>query len=234
MPFIQCRRSSPVRYDLVNSGKNSLIRSGSNNPEYTFDAPLSFNVPNSGLEFAVTTSTIGNYNSNSGFNYEVSGQRKGNTNFLLLKLITSSSGWNSIQISWFASARTDFAVGNIQYPLAQWSKVSADSYTLSHQLSKALPSGNYKVAAFISGFSTSARQFQLSVNQKNYNQNTRILSITIFSNAVPQPVSVTISYIVYPEVHNILEISYEVRPQGDSGAYQISGPVSFGNSIEYN
>jgi len=149
-------------------------------------------------------------------------------------LIASSSGWSSIQVSWFASAREDFAVGNVQYPVAQWAKGSADSYTLTQQISKYLPSANYKVAAFISGFSTSAKQFQISINQKNYDQNSRKLTVVFYSNAVPQPAAITISYIIYPEVHSVFELSYEVRPLGDTGAYQISGPVSFGSVIQYN
>jgi hypothetical protein len=35
-----------------NIGKNNFIRSGSSNPQYTFDAPISFNIPSSGLELA--------------------------------------------------------------------------------------------------------------------------------------------------------------------------------------
>ena len=121
-----------------------------------------------------------------------------------MTLIASSSGWSSIQVSWFASARSDFSVGNVQYPLAQWTKGSADTYTLTQQISKSLPSVNYKVAVFISGFSTSAKQFQININQKNFDQKTNKLTIVFYSNAVPQTASITISYIIYPETHSAL------------------------------
>ena len=104
-------------------------------------------------------------------------------------------------MSWFASARTDFAVGNVQFPLAQWVKGSADTYTLTHQIAKTLPSGNYLVAAFISGFSTTSKEFQINVNQKTFSQSTKNLSVIILSRATPQPASITLSFIIYPETH---------------------------------
>jgi len=53
LSFFSCRRSPPIRYFDFNLGKNSLIRSNSGS-QYTFEAPISFSVPNSGFEFAVS------------------------------------------------------------------------------------------------------------------------------------------------------------------------------------
>lgn len=152
-------------------------------------------------------------------------------------IVNSQNSWSSIQVSWFASSRDDFAVANIQYPVNTWVRgSSADSYELIQAIPKTLPEGKYQVAAFISGFSTSDNQFKISIDRRSYDSWSRKLTISFFCGANPQPNTITVSYIIYPENHAIFEISYEVSPKGESGAYQISGPVNFGtnNIIEYN
>lgn len=79
---------------------------------------------------------------------------------------------------------------------------------------KQLPQGSYKVAAFISGFSTSATQFKISINQRSYDAWNRKVTITFFCGANPQPNTFTVAYIVYPEEHAQFEISYELAPKG--------------------
>jgi hypothetical protein len=39
--------------------------------------------------------------------------------------------------------------------------------------------------------------------------------------------TVTFSYIIYPETQPVLDIVYDLTPKGDVGSYQISGPVNF-------
>lgn len=62
------------------------------NPEYSYEAPINFPIPSSGLEIAVTTGTIGDYNPlpNYGYNYYIEAGRKGNTNSILYKLIMNN------------------------------------------------------------------------------------------------------------------------------------------------
>lgn len=95
-------------------------------------------------------------------------------------------------------------------------------------MQKYLPKTNYKVAAFISGFSTTDSQFKLAINKRLFNYDTREIVIGVYSSADPAILTFTLSYIVYPEVHAVLDISYSLESQGEIGSYQVSGPVSFG------
>ena len=134
------------------------------------------------------------------------------------------------------SAREDFAVGNYQFPINQWIQgSSSDVYDLVLPIGKSLANVDYSIAAFISGFSTTSTQFQISINKKSFDIWNRKLTITVFCGAYPRPASLTISYIIYPSAHPALEISFG-SPSGENGAYQISGPTSFPTSynIEYN
>jgi len=151
-------------------------------------------------------------------------------------LIAPSDGWTSIQVSYLVSSRDDFAVGNYQFPINTWGRTNNnDIYDLTYNINKALPSDDYSVAAFISGFSTTDNQFQISINQRSYNQRSRTLTFSLFCSASPRPSSITISYVIYPKNHQTLDIFYG-SPMADMGSYQISGPTSFptSNIIEYN
>lgn len=186
--------------------------------------------------FILAVSSIGDYNpSYAGFSYQLNGGRKGNTNFVQFTLIANTDGWSSMQVSWLASARDDFAVGNVQYPVNQWTRgSSANTYQLTQLINRNLADANYKVAVFISGFSTNDRQLRINLNNKSYDKINRRLSIAFYCGANPQPIAITFSYVIYPDAHSVFEISYETIPQGDSGAYQLTGPVNFGANIEYN
>jgi len=65
------------------------------------------------------------------------------------------------------------------------------------------------------------------VNQKSYDADTKRVNVTFYSSANPSVLTVTITYVVYPEIHAVLDFSYSLTPKGDTGSYQISGPVNF-------
>ena len=194
-------------------GKNSFM-GGRGGPEYNYEFPIAFTTGGSGFEIATSifyiyylaAATIGDYDpSDSGFSFQVNGQRKGNSNYAVFTLIAPGSGWTSIQISFLISARDDFAVGNYQFAVNQWIQGrSTDTYDLVYPIQKSLPSGDYSIAAFISGFSTTSTQFQISINQRSFDQWNKKLTLTIYCGAYPRPASITISYIIYPSSHPLL------------------------------
>lgn len=72
-------------------------------------------IPNTGIDIAVTTSTIGDYNplQDYGYNYFIEAGRKGKSNAIVYKLIMNNDdSWTSIQLSYLVSGRTDMALGN--------------------------------------------------------------------------------------------------------------------------
>lgn len=209
------------------------------NPEYTFEAPINFMVPSWGMDIAVTTSTIGDYNPlpNYGYNYYIEASRKGTSNNIAYKLIMNNDqSWSSIQLSYLACGRNDVAVGNFEAPLDTWGPATSNVYNIDKKITRALPKANYNVAAFISGFSTVDSQFSLVINKKAYDNNKKTLGISFYCSAKPAVLTITITYVIYPESHPVLDFSYNIKPQGDSGAYQLSGPVNFqpNKGIEYN
>lgn len=135
--------------------------------------------------------------------------------------------WSSIQLSFLVSARSDIAIGNIEFPIDTWGSATSNVYTVAVPIAKALPKYNYKAAVFISGFSTTDSEFSLIVNKKAFDYQTKNLAVSFFCSANPAVLTITFTYIIYPEVHPILVISYNIIPQADIGAYQISGPVNF-------
>ena len=161
-------------------------------------------------------------------NFLVNGRRNGNSNFVLFSLIANpANAWTSIQISFMISARVDFSVANYEFSANNFTRgTSANTINLISRINKILPSGNYAIVAFISGFSTNSTQFQLSVNQRSFDRISRIFNITIFTDITSSLVSIALSVIVYPQNNPVFEISYS-SPAGDTGAYQISGPTSF-------
>ena len=62
------------------------------------------------------------------------------------------------------------------------------------------------------------------------------MSVSFYCSANPAVLTLTITYIIYPEIHSILDLNYDLTPRGDAGSYQISGPVNFqpNKRIEYN
>jgi len=48
--------------------------------------------------------------------------------------------------------------------------------------------------------------------------------------------TVSFTYIIYPEFHVQLDFIYDLAPRGEVGAYQVTGPVNFqpNKRIEYN
>jgi len=79
-------------------------------------------------------------------------------------IVNPDQAWTSIQISYLVSAREDFAIGNYESRLNTWTRSSTDTYGVSIPINKVIPQGKYNTAVFISGFSTSDRQFQISIN----------------------------------------------------------------------
>lgn len=200
------------------------------NPEYSYEAPINFMVPSWGMEIAVTTSTIGDYNPlpNYGYNYYIEASRKGTSNSIVYKLIMNNDqSWTSVQLSYLACARPDITVGNFEAPLNEWAPATSNVYNIYNKISRTLPKANYNVAAFISGFSTTDSQFALTINKKSYDNDKKNLTISFYCSADPAVLTLTITYVIYPDTHQVLDISYNLTPQGDSGSYQISGPVNF-------
>ena len=79
---------------------------------------LGFQIPDSGLDIAITTASIGNYNPlpRSGFNYYVEAHRVKDKNSIEYTIVIKNDGtWSSIQLCYLASGRTDLAVGNLQF-----------------------------------------------------------------------------------------------------------------------
>ncbi len=79
-------------------------------PDHTYQAPVNFPIPASGLDIAVTTGTIGDYNPlpGYGYNYYIEARRVGTTNSIEYKIIINNDeSWSTIQLSYLVSGRTD-------------------------------------------------------------------------------------------------------------------------------
>ena len=64
----------------------------------------------------LASSTIGNYNPlpDWGFNYFIYGERKGDSNVIFDLTIRSDNSWQSIQLGYLFSGRTDMSIGNFE------------------------------------------------------------------------------------------------------------------------
>jgi len=72
-------------------------------------------------------------------------------------------------------------------------------YNVYNKIVRALPAKtNYKVAAFISGFSTTDSQFALTINKKSYDNDNKNLTVSFYCSADPAVLTLTISYIIFP------------------------------------
>lgn len=72
--------------------------------------------------FISASSTIGNYNPlpDWGFNYYIYGERKGDRNVIFDLTIRSDNSWQSIQLGYLFSGRTDMAIGNFESEVSQF------------------------------------------------------------------------------------------------------------------
>lgn len=209
------------------------------NPEYSYEAPINFAIPDWGIDIAVTTGTIGDYNPlpTYGYNYYIEANRKPNSNSIVYKLIMNNDeSWTSIQLSYLVTGRSDITVGNFEVPINEWVAATANVYNVYKPIAKALPKTDYKVVAFISGFSTTDNEFTLTITRKSFDLDAKKLSVSFYCSANPAVLTLTITYVIFPEVHQVLDFSYDLTTKGDVGAYQISGPVNFqpNKRIEYN
>jgi hypothetical protein len=140
-----------------------------------------------------------------------------------------------MELNYLACSRKDVSVGNLQVPINIWIPSTSNVFNVQYNISRILPTNNYFVAAFISGFSTFASQFDITVNNKAYNVNQRSLSISFYcsSSAI---LSITFTYIIYPVTSNILTFYYNAIPQGFAGSYKMLGPVGFlsNNNVTYS
>ena len=196
--------------------------------DYSYQAVLGFQIPDSGLDIAITTASIGNYNPlpRSGFNYYVEAHRVKDKNSIEYTIVIKNDGtWSSIQLCYLASGRTDLAVGNLQFLYKQWVSLDSNIYTVSSVIEKKLPNLGYQVAVFISGFLVFDFQFSLKINKKSFEKSK--LQVFFYCSANPTPLSLAISYIIYPETHQFLQMSFGPQLADQNGAYQISGPVDF-------
>lgn len=112
------RRSPPIRYVSTHSGKNAIMRGAMKDPpNYVYESPVNFKIPDSGVEIAITTATIGDYNPlpTYGYNYFIDASRKSPTsNYIVYQLLMNNDlSWSSIQLSYLVSARSDMAIGNL-------------------------------------------------------------------------------------------------------------------------
>lgn len=122
------------------------------------------NLPSVHVTVYLATANIGHFATSSGFSYEISGRKKGSSSVEFLIIIDGKAKWSLISISYFLSSRKDFAVGNIQFPFNKWIANLRTNYSFELFLNKFLPNGNYKVAGFLSGLSTSDPTFNISIN----------------------------------------------------------------------
>jgi hypothetical protein len=99
-------------------------------------------------------------------------------------------------------------VGNFDSSVNSWIPVSANIYNVYHNISRVLPINSYYVAAFISGFSTLSSSFDLTINNRAYDINQRMLAISFYCMSNPSLVTITISYIIYPVIHPVLNFYY--------------------------
>lgn len=96
----------------------------------------------------------------------MSGRRKGSQNYIQINLVINPDrAWTSVQISYLVSSRSDMVVWNGDYAFNSWIRKGATNiYDVVSTIQKPLPDASYKVAAFISGFSTSDSQPKVSIN----------------------------------------------------------------------
>lgn len=112
--------------------------------------------------------------------------------------MNNDDSWTSIQLSYLVSGRADMAIGNFESPINEWVPAPANTYSIVYNVAKPLPNTNYRVAAFISGFSTTDSQFSLTINKKNFDYASKQLSVTFYCSANPAVLTLTITYVIYP------------------------------------
>ena len=119
---IQCSWSDSIRFIFDNLGKHAfVISSFQGNPVHNYNTQIYFPIDRSNFQVAVSkiiiylgTSTIAGYNPAGGFVFNVEGKLKNDKDELLITLhIDNGVQWNSIQISYFATSRTDLTVGTV-------------------------------------------------------------------------------------------------------------------------
>ena len=95
---------------------------------------------------------------------------------------------------------------------------------------------DYEIAVFIAGFATQALDFSLSINQPWYDYKAKELGVIFNCDSIPYFLIVEFAYIIYPKTHPYLKMVYDNIPAGDTGSYQVSGPVDIqkNNQLVYN
>jgi hypothetical protein len=209
------------------------------NSNYSYTVVLNFGVATWGVEVAVTTSGISNYNPlpSTGFNYYIETSPTIISNSITYKLIIPNDlSWSSIYLTYLASSRPDISVGNFEVPVSVWAPATSNVYNINNNIPRTLPKNNYYVTAFISGFSTLNTAFDITINNMAYDGNRKIVTVSFYCHSSPAVLSITISYIVYPASNSNFSFYYNTIPLGNTGSYRMIGPNSFSanKSIAYS
>lgn len=165
------------------------------------------------------------------------GTRRQSTSLVDVTLtIPENQSWQSVMMNYIFSGRTDLAVGNFNTEFYFWTQLSPGIYEVKTGIQKTLPiNQDYQVAAFVSGFSTTDSNFDISINQPYYIENDKTVGVIFGYDSNPHFTFVTFTYIVYPRTHPILKFDYSQSITSNLGSYYVSGPVNMiPNSITYN
>lgn len=165
----------------------------------------------------------------SGFSYALNGKRRAGQPFVDFQLIIQeNNAWQSIQLSYIFSGRTDLTVGNFLVDYYWWKKLSNGVFQVTHDIERVLPANvEYDIAIFISGFSTADNKFVVSINQPWFQLSVKQLGVIFNYKSKPDFTSITFSYVIFPRTHPVLKMVYDPTPSAQQGSYQLTGPVDF-------
>jgi hypothetical protein len=193
---------------------------GSSN--YSYTTPINFTVSSWGVDIAITTSSITQYNPQNltGFNYYIESSPSLTSNSIIYILtINNDLSWSSIDMGYLICSRSDLAAGSFEAPVSSWIPATANIYNVYQSVARTLPLNSYYVAAFVSGFSTSGISFEITINNKAYDVNKKSVAISFYCTGNPAVLTISISYVIYPVTHPTFSIYYELLPQVSDSPY---------------
>jgi len=133
--------------------------------ELCYTINIKFDIPQSGVQVAVGTLDLNGYSSLAGLDYSVRGRKNDYSNSISLALLVHDKTWSKVDVSYFASSRSDILAGSFiadTFPLFGCDKQSSSSGVVTHYLPE-LSKGKYEIAAFISGIKTRDPQHKIKI-----------------------------------------------------------------------
>ena len=133
-----------------------------------------------------------------GTDYSIRGGRQNQTNIVnFVLLINQDISWASLQASFIITSRSDLLIGSFSPDTQSLFVSGADTLATQFQLANWTPvSGNVNFALLISGLRTADTFFNVNLTQANFNSQTGLMSIQVYTDANPSLEMIYISYMI--------------------------------------